>query len=381
MDWRNIVPVLVRNALGKAAVKLKAEPFFIITLTVTVAVSFLSRPHASAISWNVIAILFSMMLVCSAFEECSLLTSLAEMMLGIFKTPKKLALAMVLVTGVLAMFITNDIALLTMVPLTLKMAKLTGKPPYMLVILETVSANIFSAVTPFGNPQNLFLYTYFNIPASEFFRIMLPFGLVGGALLIVAVLALSRGEAYSADKRKFIICNPKLLAGALFVFVVNILTVLRIVDYRISLAAAMIIFLFLAPRLLKKVDYILLLTFVLFFLFTDAVTSIPAIKSVFAVILSSKFSVLIASASLSQIISNVPAAVLLSGFTPYYRELLYGVSAGGLGTLIASLASLISYKLYIKEYPPGKYLKTFLIVNFVFLAVILAAMLLFIDML
>jgi Na+/H+ antiporter NhaD/arsenite permease-like protein len=374
------VPVLVRSAISKAAVKLKAEPFFIITLTATAVLSFISKPHVSAISWNVIAILFSMMLVCSAFEECSLLTSIAELMLGIFKTPKKLALAMVLVTGVLAMFITNDIALLTMVPLTIKMAKLTGKPPYVLVILETVSANIFSAVTPFGNPQNLFLYTYFNIPASEFFRIMLPFGLVGGVLLMIAVMILSRGEAYTAEQRRFIVCNPKLMAGALLVFVLNILTVLRIVDYRLSLAAAIVVFLLLAPRLFKKADYILLLTFVLFFLFTDAVTSIPAVKSVFAVLLSSKFTVLIASASLSQVISNVPAAVLLSGFTPYYRELLYGVSAGGLGTLIASLASLISYKLYIKEYPPGKYLKTFLIVNFLFLAVILAALLL-IDML
>jgi Na+/H+ antiporter NhaD/arsenite permease-like protein len=369
------VPVLVRAAVGKAALKLKAEPFFLIALAATAVLSLISTPHASAISWNVIAILFSMMLVCGAFEECALLTSVAEKMLGIFHTPKKLGLALVLVTGVLAMFITNDIALLTVVPLTLKMAKITGKAPYILVILETASANLFSAVTPFGNPQNLFLYTYFNIPAAEFFRIMLPFGFIGAALLICAVLLLNKGGAYSAGRTKFIVKKPKLLIGASIVFILNIFAVLRIVDYRLALAAALTVFIFLAPGLFKKVDYILLLTFVLFFLFTDSVTTIPAIQKMFSVILRSKFSVVLASASLSQVISNVPAAVLLSGFTPYYRELLYGVSAGGLGTLIASLASLISYKLYIREYESGKYLKTFLIVNFTFLAVILLGIL------
>jgi Na+/H+ antiporter NhaD/arsenite permease-like protein len=364
---------MIQIALRKATVRLKAEPFFVITLIATLALSFISRPHLKAISWNVIAILFSQMLVCGALEECSVLQSLAEWILGVFRTPVKLGLAMVLFTGALAMFVTNDIALFTVVPVTLSMAKITGKGPHLLVILETIAANLFSAVTPFGNPQNLYLYTFFDISAPEFFSIMLPFGLLGVILLLLAVPVLCRGTGHQTEKRPFIVCNPKLMTGALIAFVLNILTVLRLLDYRLSLAASILIFILLAPKLFKSVDYILLLTFVLFFLFTDELTSVPAVRSLFSGLLSSKLSVLLSSAAVSQVISNVPAAVLLSGFTPHYKELLYGVSAGGLGTLIASLASLISYKLYIKEFAPEKrrYLKYFLILNGIFLVLIL----------
>ncbi|MPN63385.1 hypothetical protein SDC9_211143 [bioreactor metagenome] len=138
----------------------------------------------------------------------------------------------------------------------------------------------------------------------------------------------------------------------------------------------MLIVIFFAPRLLLKVDYILLITFVLFFLFTDSVTNIPIIKTFFAGLLNSKLSVLLASAGLSQIISNVPAAVLISGFTMHYRELLYGVSVGGLGTLVASLASLISYKLYIHEYKSARYIRIFSMINFGMLFILIAVIIL-----
>lgn len=373
---------MIQAALQRVTVRLKAEPFFIITLIATLALSVISRPHLKSISWNVIAILFSQMLVCGALEECSVLRSMAKWLLGVFRTPKKIAFAMVLFTGILAMFITNDIALFTVVPVTLSMAKMTGKGPHVLIILETISANIFSAVTPFGNPQNLYLYTYFKIPVSEFFSIMLPFGLIGVLLLGAAVPVLSKGKGYQAERQRFEVCNPKLMTGALVAFVINILTVLRLVDYRISLAVSILIFIVLAPRLFKEVDFILLLTFILFFLFTDALTSIPAVQAFFSSILVSKLSVLFGAAAASQVISNVPAAVLLSGFTPHYRELLYGVSAGGLGTLIASLASLISYKLYIKEYgsEKTKYLKYFLILNGLLLAALLSALVLILQL-
>lgn len=370
--------MMIQAALQKMTLRLKAEPFFLITLAATLLLAFIAKPHVAAIKWNVIAILFSQMLVCGALEDCRVLQSLAEWILGVFKTPMKLGFAMVLFTGLLAMFVTNDIALFTVVPVTLSMAKITGKGPHILVILETISANIFSALTPFGNPQNLYLYTYFKIPAPEFFSLMLPFGFVGIILLFIAVVALSRGQAHLTEKRPFTVTNPRLMTGALIAFILNILAVLRLVDYRLSLAASVLIFIVLAPRLFKGADYILLLTFVLFFLFTDALTTVPAIRSFFSDLLVSKVSVLLGSAAVSQVISNVPAAVLLSGFTMHYKELLYGVSAGGLGTLIASLASLISYKLYIKEFASEKrrYLKYFLILNFIFLLLILLGLML-----
>ncbi len=204
----------------------------------------------------------------------------------------------------------------------------------------------------------------------------MPFGLLGVGLLTAAVPLLCRGGCYDAEKSRFLISRPKLLIGALVSFCVNILAVLRVVDYRIALAVSVAVFCFLAPRLFKKIDYILLLTFILFFLFTDALTSIPAVRHFFGSILSSPLSVLFGSAALSQAISNVPAAVVLSGFTVHYRELLYGVSAGGIGTLIASLASLISYKLYVGEFKAekGAYLKTFFLLNAGFLVILLAGL-------
>lgn len=368
---------LIRSALVKASVKLKAEPFFLITLIITGILSIVSKPHLSAIRWNVIAILFSQMLVCAAFDDCRLLTALAEKILTRFRTPKVLGFAMVFLTGILAMLITNDIALLTIVPLTLQMAKMTGKPPTMLIILETISANIFSALTPFGNPQNLYLYTFFKIPTPEFFSLMLPFGAAGVVLLCLFTAFTNKGDAHKFEKSGSTVTNPKLITGALLSFILNILAVLRVVDFRFALGAAVLIFILLAPKLFRQVDVVLLSTFVLFFLFTDAVTAIPAIKNMFAAVLRSGSSVLLTSAGLSQVISNVPAAVLLAGFTPHYRELLYGVSVGGLGTLIASLSSLISYKIYVREYEPKKYLKLFLIVNFVMLAILLATLLVY----
>jgi len=362
--------------LRKAAQKLKGELFFLITLAATLAVSAFARPSFSAVNWSVIAILLAQMLVCAAFEECALLSSLAGWIVGVFKTPVKLGLAMVLLTGGLSMLITNDIALLTVVPVTISISKITGRGPSLLVVLETISANLFSALTPFGNPQNLYLYSHFNIPAREFFRIMLPFGALGALVLLVSVPLLCRGGPIETPRAAFEIKNPRLLAGAAAVFVVNLLAVLRVLDYRIALIAALVVFLILAPRLFKNVDWVLLLTFVLFFLFTDALTSIPQVRSFFGGLLSSNVSALLTSAALSQVISNVPAAVVLSGFTEHYGALLYGVSAGGLGTLIASLASLISYKVYARAFPGEKraYLRAFHGLNVLFLAILLIAL-------
>lgn len=372
------MPLIIRSAAKKVAALTEKEPFFIITLLLTVILSLFSKPHISAINWNVIATMFSLMVICLAFERCKLLTSLAGIALSTFKTPRRLGFAMIFATGILAMFVTNDVALLTVVPLTLMMAKVSSKDPFLLIIFETMSANIFSAITPFGNPQNLYLYSYFKIPASQFFGTMVPFCLFGALFICAANFFFNKGGQYNIEQQKFEIYDAKLLTGACVAFIINILSVLRVVDYRIALIATVIIFLILSPRLLVKADFFLLLTFVLFFLFTDSVTGIPAITSFFSGVLTSKTAVLLTSAGLSQIISNVPAAVVVSGFTTHYKEVLYGVTAGGLGTLVASLASLISYKLYIREYKSRKYLITYFVLNFSVL-IVMTAVTVFVD--
>lgn len=370
------MPHNIQSAVKRVTSLTAKEPFLLITLLLTVILSFFSRPHLSAVRWNVITTLFSLMLVCQAFDKCQLLRSLAGLAVGTFNTPRKLGFAMILTTGVLAMFMTNDVALLTVVPLTMIIAKVSDTDPYMLVILETVSANIFSALTPFGNPQNLYLYSYFKISPSEFFEVMIPFCLFGAVLLGLANLLFNKGKSYRVPDLKFEILDRRLLIGALAAFIINILSVLRIVDYRISFAATVLVFLFLAPKLIAKVDYFLLITFVLFFLFTDSITGIPFVKTFLGGMLNSKSAVLLLSVGLSQIISNVPAAVVISGFTAHYKELLYGVSAGGLGTLVASLASLISYKLYAHRYQSRRYLVVFTLLNFGILILLIAAILL-----
>ncbi|WP_162162936.1 SLC13 family permease [Gorillibacterium massiliense] len=362
----------IRLPVSRALVFIRKESFFFIVLAVTVILSFFSMPHVSAIHWNVIATLFALMLVCSAFTECRLLDWIAVRALGTFQTPRKLGLAMIAATGALAMVVTNDVALLTVVPLTLIMAKMSGKDPFLLIILETLSANLFSALTPFGNPQNLYLYDYYGIPAGEFFRMMLPFGLAGAALLVAVNGLFNKGDVYKTKQKKPDFQNGKLLFGATAAFLLIILSVLRVADYRIALAATLLIFFVLARRMFIKVDYFLLGTFILFFLFTDSLIGIEAVRDGFVRFLAGNGTVVLVAAGVSQLISNVPAAVLLSGFTGDYRELLYGVSVGGLGTLVASLASLISYKLYAREYAPGIYFRRFTLLN-ASLLIVLAA--------
>ena len=367
----------VGNAFHKIGSVVAREPFFAVTLALTVFFSFFSRPHFSAVHWNVIATLFSLMVVCHAFDRCEVLESFAGLALGTFRTPRKLGLAMIFATGLFAMFVTNDVALLAVVPLTMKMAKVSGRDPLLLIILETMSANLFSAITPFGNPQNLYLYSFYKIEPAEFFRMMAPFCLTGILLLIAINLIFNRGGPFEIQRPHFEIYDGRLLAGASAAFLLNILSVFRLIDYRIALAATVAIILLLAPRLILKADFFLLATFVLFFLFTDSITGIRPIRELFTGALHSEASVLLVSAGLSQIISNVPAAVLISGFTAHYRELLYGVSAGGLGTLVASLASLISYKFYIREYRSGKYVRLFTLLNFGVLFIMIFFVLLF----
>jgi Na+/H+ antiporter NhaD/arsenite permease-like protein len=352
------------------------EPFFLVILLLTLALLPFSRPHFSAVHWDVIATLFSLMLTCLAFEQCRFLSSLSGAAAGAFSSRRMLGFALIAATGVLAMFVTNDVALFTVVPLTLLLAQASGKDPALLIILETISANVFSPLTPFGNPQNLYLYSFYKIPPAVFFQTMLPFCLMGGAILFALHFALSGGGPAAGRSSPFEIDDARLFAGASAAFALNVLSVLRILDFRIALAATLLIFIAAAPRLFLRVDYFLLLTFVLFFLFSDSITGIPWIRLFFHRALHTQTAVLLGSAALSQVISNVPAAVVISGFTGRYRELLYGVSAGGLGTPVASLASIISYKLYIRRYPNGKYMRKFLILNFSALLLLLAGLLL-----
>ena len=288
---------------------------------------------------------------------------------------RRLAAVLVGVCFFAAMLMTNDVALITFVPLTLMLTAQTGTERFNIPIiaLQTVAANLGSAMTPLGNPQNLYLYSLSGMGLGEFLRLMAPVTGLSLVLLSVAVLCLPCRPLGAADIR---LNRPDrrglLLWGA--VFAVCLLSVLRVLHYGIALGAAVLAALLADRRLLRRVDYSLLLTFLFFFVFVGNMKVLPTVSEALSGLVAGRE--MTVGILLSQVISNVPAAMLLSGFTADYPALLLGVNLGGLGTLIASMASLISYKLYAAAdgARTGKYMLFFTAVNVVLLAVLWGAM-------
>ncbi len=343
------------------------------------------RPSAgrvfACIDVRVLSQLFCLMLTIQAFRSIHVLDALAAGVLGLCSSVRVLFFALVGLVFFVSMAVTNDVALLTFVPFTLIICRKAGSgsvtggvTPRMtavLVVLETLAANLGSCITPMGNPQNLFLYSFYNMPSAAFFTATLRIGIPSLLMLCAAVLYETRnagkievrlGKAYVDSFVKCFV-YAAVLTG-------NLLAVFRVIDYRIALAVTVIAAAVCNARLFLHVDYSLLLTFVGFFIFTGTVSDIPAVSGFLKDVLKKPFSVYAAGILTSQVISNVPAALLLSGFTRNARALLLGVNVGGLGTLIASLASVISYKLFKAEGGDMRgtgYFRIFTVYNFVFL--------------
>ena len=249
-----------------------------------------------------------------------------------------------------SMFVTNDVALLTFVPLTLLIFTQIGRPCLKLVVLETLAANLGSCFTPMGNPQNLYLFSYYAFSAGDFFLLTARIALPSLLILCGMILVLTRKSApidqnLLQNRQSYITFDFRTI---LYIadFILCLLTVFHFVNYLIMLGVTLIIMLVCNFRLFKKVDYSLLLTFVGFFIFTKTLSTVPAFCNFINSMLSSPLKTYITGILTSQVISNVPAALLLSGFTDMGKMLVLGVNVGGLGTLIASMASVISFKLY-----------------------------------
>ena len=282
------------------------------------------------------------------------------------------------------MIITNDVALLTFVPFAIAVCSMAGMEKYLVsvVTMQTIAANLGSMTTPVGNPQNLYIYAKSGMDFADFLRITGPVSAAAFLLLLLYIAVLPGGKQVSIsegrDEKNLPVCrseekaklNPKKLVLYAVLFAVCLSSVMHLTDYRIMLLVVVAAVLAAEPSVLKNVDYGLLLTFVGFFIFIGNIARISAFRELF----SGMTDTLGAAAGIliSQVISNVPAALLLSGFTHHWDQLLIGVSLGGLGTLIASMASLISYKLLTKEYPEKKtaYIKYFTAANLGFLAIL-----------
>lgn len=362
----------IRNFLKKEAV------LCISLLLAVLSMIFvpLDRQYANYIDFHTLSILLSLMLIMAGLRDLGLFSTIGSRMLDRTSNVRSLSIVLVLLCFVFSMFITNDVSLIAFVPFTIDVLIMAGLEKYMIriIVLQTVAANLGSMLTPIGNPQNLYLFSKSRMSPAGFVSLMLPYTLLSFAgLLAACFILIDRRDVsvktqapktlLSAEKRKAVIY--------ILLFLFALTSVARLISVYIVMAVVLAAVLALDRKTLLKADYALLFTFVFLFIFIGNMKRIPQISLWLGSIIQGHE--LLTSVLSSQVISNVPAAILLSGFTDNTSALIVGTNLGGLGTIIASMASLISFKYYSKT--AGKrnaaYLGVFTLLNLIFLAALL----------
>ena len=355
---------------------LKDNAVLMIAILAAIVTSIIVPPDKEYLGYfdfKTLACLFSVLAVVCALRNIRFFYTLAKAIVRKFRNARVAILALVYITFIGSMLIANDMALLTFLPLGYFILHTTKKEKYLAFafIMQNIAANLGGMLTPFGNPQNLYLYSKFNIPDGEFVSIMFPPFIVAIVLITVCCLVFVKNEPLEIEEKAASLPIGRVIIY-LALFAVAIMMVFRFMPYQIGLIIIPLSLLFLDRDALKQVDYGLLFTFVFFFIFAGNMGRIEAVRSFFSYLLN--INTLIFSAMSCQFISNVPSAILLSQFTDNYRELLLGVNIGGAGTLIASLASLITFKEYTKQDPKHtlSYVLKFTAFNFAFLIILTA---------
>lgn len=357
-----LINLIKNNVVAVIAVVLAIITSFIVPI---------DKEYLNYFDFKTLSCLFSVLAVVCALRNVRFFTVLATKIVSIFKNTRSAVIALVYVTFLGSMLIANDMALLTFLPLGYAVISQTKnyKLTAFTFIMQNISANLGGMLTPFGNPQNLYLYTAFNIPTDSFMLTMLIPFLVSVALITVCCLFVKKedltlsNETTSLPKAKTIIY--------LILFAISIIMVFRVVHYLIGLILIAVSIFILDKNALKKVDYGLLITFFAFFIFSGNMARIGFVKDLLSSLMNKN--PLIVSALSCQVISNVPSAILLSKFTANWQALLLGVNIGGVGTLISSLASLITFREFTKRYSNKTlyYVLTFSVYNFAFLFILL----------
>lgn len=360
-------------------------------LTVAIVLAVISavlvvpdKEYAGYIDFRTLSILFCLMAVMAGLQKLGVFRKVAGMLLRHTHNTVQLVEVLVLLCFFFSMVITNDVSLITFVPFTFIVLRLSGedavkKLAVPVIVLQTIAANLGSMLTPIGNPQNLYLYGKAQMSAGAFILLMLPYSLVSLLLLVLCAAVVAKrskitvqsvkaslGDNAEAAERK-----NYLLLMYLLLFLLCLFTVARVIPYPVTLVIVAAAVLILDRSTITKVDYSLLLTFVGFFVFIGNMGRMPAFRDFLQGIIGGRE--VVTSVIASQVISNVPAALLLSGFTEDVQALIVGTNLGGLGTLIASMASLISYKQVVGQIPEEKkrYFGWFTVANVVFLAILL----------
>ena len=366
----------VKSPIGWARVKqiLKDNAVLIIAIIAAAVTSIIVPPDKEYLGYfdfKTLACLFCVLAVVCALRNIRFFYTLAKAIVRKFRNTKIAILVLVYITFIGSMLIANDMALLTFLPLGYFILHTTKKEKYLAFafIMQNIAANLGGMLTPFGNPQNLYLYSKFNIPDGEFVMIMLPPFIVAVVLITACCLIFVKSEPLEIQEKAASMPVWRVVIY-LVLFLLAIAMVFRFMPYQIGLIIIPIAILILDRQALAQVDYGLLFTFVFFFIFAGNMGRIEAVRSFFSYLLS--INTLVFSAMSCQFISNVPSAILLSQFTDNYKELLLGVNIGGAGTLIASLASLITFKEYSTQDPGHtvRYVLKFTAFNFAFLIIL-----------
>ncbi len=353
------------------------ETVFCVSLVLALLSTLAVRPDAVYLTYpdyRTLALLFCLMLIVSGFQSLGVFERLGHALLHRAGNLRSLSIVRVLLCFFSSMIITNDVTLITFVPFTLLVFRMIGKTErvLLLVVLETIAANLGSMATPIGNPQNLYLFSISSFSLGQFAWAVMPYAGLS-LVLLLAVLLLQRNEPLPASVSVSPVNEAHLfpaLLPFLFLLVLCLLVVFRVISYVPALIGVTAVVLVVNRKLFRSVDYCLLFTFLFFFIFIGNLKRIPALNTALLSLVNGHE--LCTGILASQIISNVPAAILLSGFTQDYATLLTAVNLGGLGTLIASLASLIAFKFYGSAYPErkGAFLKVFTLFNVGFLLVL-----------
>ena len=352
----------------------KKNMVMLIAMVAAAVTCFIVPPDEKYLAYfdvKTLTCLFCVLAVVCALKNIRFFYMLARKIVQVFKNARMAILALVYITFIGSMLIANDMALLTFLPLGLFVLTSTGKGKYMAFtfIMQNIAANLGGMLTPFGNPQNLYLYTKFNIPNLEFMGIMAPPFVLAVALITLCCIIFVKPEPMKMKDEPMTVPVGRTVVY-LLLFALAIAIVFRGIHYGVGLVVIPAVLLFMDRKALRMVDYPLLLTFVFFFIFSGNMARIEAVKTLFSWLLDK--STLLFSVLSCQVISNVPSAMLLSQFTDNYRELLLGVNIGGVGTLIASLASLITFREYTKQNKgkTGYYIALFSAFNFAFMIIL-----------
>ena len=358
----------------KVLIEFFKKEFTLIIAGIAALVSCLFVPAANYIDYintDTVGLLFCLMIAIAGFRESNLLAAVSCRLLGNGKAyTRKTGTILIFISFFSAMLFTNDVALIAFVPITASLFRNRPGAMMYVITIQTVAANLGGMLTPFGNPQNLFLYSHYSMTPWEFFSVTLPVTGISALLILILCIFIKNEPLGIENRQARITGKTSYLIMYTILFILCLLAVFGVLDVIVVFASVCVVAIIMNIQLFAGVDYGLLLTFAFFFIFVGNIQNIDGVRTFITNFLEGNE--MLASTAISQVISNVPAAIMLSGFTDNARALVLGVNVGSLGTIVASLASIISLRIYMEteKASPVKYMGVFTLVNVVLLVII-----------